>query len=81
VVVKCLSAIEVAHVHRIMTKDDVFFCHLASAQQKVFFFFFFDFFFFKLGIFLVYIFSAIPKVPHTHPPTKSFLKITFNFTT
>ena len=26
-------------------------------------------FFFKLGIFLVYIFNAIPKVPHTHPPT------------
>jgi hypothetical protein len=28
----------------------------------------FFFFFFKLGIFLVYIFNAIPKVPHTHPP-------------
>jgi hypothetical protein len=26
------------------------------------------FFFFLLGIFLVYIFNAIPKVPHTHPP-------------
>ena len=25
-------------------------------------------FFFKLGIFLVYIFNAIPKVPHIHPP-------------
>ena len=25
-------------------------------------------FFFKLGIFLVYIFNAIPKVPHTHLP-------------
>jgi hypothetical protein len=25
-------------------------------------------FFFLLGIFLVYIFNAIPKVPHTHPP-------------
>jgi hypothetical protein len=24
--------------------------------------------FFLLGIFLVYIFNAIPKVPHTHPP-------------
>jgi hypothetical protein len=24
--------------------------------------------FFFLGIFLVYIFNAIPKVPHTHPP-------------
>jgi hypothetical protein len=23
---------------------------------------------FLLGIFLVYIFNAIPKVPHTHPP-------------
>ena len=29
-------------------------------------------FFFKLGIFLVYIFNAIPKVPHTHPPTAPF---------
>jgi hypothetical protein len=28
----------------------------------------FFYFFFKLGIFLVYIFNAIPKVPHTHPP-------------
>jgi hypothetical protein len=27
-----------------------------------------DSFFFKLGIFLVYIFNAIPKVRHTHPP-------------
>jgi hypothetical protein len=25
-------------------------------------------FIFLLGIFLVYIFNAIPKVPHTHPP-------------
>jgi hypothetical protein len=25
-------------------------------------------FFFKLDIFLIYIFNAIPKVPHTHPP-------------
>jgi hypothetical protein len=25
-------------------------------------------FFLKLGIFLIYIFNAIPKVPHTHPP-------------
>jgi hypothetical protein len=25
-------------------------------------------FFFKLGIFLLYIFNAMPKVPHTHPP-------------
>jgi hypothetical protein len=24
--------------------------------------------FFLLGIFLIYIFNAIPKVPHTHPP-------------
>jgi hypothetical protein len=23
---------------------------------------------FLLGIFLIYIFNAIPKVPHTHPP-------------
>jgi hypothetical protein len=28
----------------------------------------FFFFFLLLGIFLVYIFNAIPKVPHTHPP-------------
>jgi hypothetical protein len=36
----------------------------------LFSFFFFTLFliFFKLGIFLVYIFNAIPKVPHTHPP-------------
>jgi hypothetical protein len=38
--------------------------------------------FFKLGIFLVYIFNAIPKVPHTHPlnplPTHSpFLALAF----
>jgi hypothetical protein len=26
------------------------------------------FFFFKLGIFFIYIFNAIPKVPHTHLP-------------
>jgi hypothetical protein len=25
-------------------------------------------FLFLLGIFLIYIFNAIPKVPHTHPP-------------
>jgi hypothetical protein len=31
------------------------------------FFFFFNFF--LLGIFLVYIFNAIPKVPHIHPHT------------
>jgi hypothetical protein len=24
---------------------------------------------FLLGIFLIYISNAIPKVPHTHPPT------------
>jgi hypothetical protein len=30
--------------------------------------FFFFIIFLKLGIFLVYIFNAIPKVPHTHPP-------------
>jgi hypothetical protein len=29
---------------------------------------FFFFFLLLLGIFLVYIFNAIPKVPHTHPP-------------
>jgi hypothetical protein len=31
-------------------------------------FFFFNFILFLLGIFLVYIFNAIPKVCHTHPP-------------
>jgi hypothetical protein len=41
-----------------------------------------DFFFLLLGIFLVYIFNAIPKVPHTHPsnplPTHSpFLALAF----
>jgi hypothetical protein len=32
--------------------------------------YFFSYFknFFKLGIFLIYISNAIPKVPHTHPP-------------
>jgi hypothetical protein len=29
---------------------------------------FFLLLFLLLGIFLVYIFNAIPKVPHTHPP-------------
>ena len=29
--------------------------------------------FFKLGIFLIYIFNAIPKVPHTHPQQFLFL--------
>ena len=29
-------------------------------------------FFFKLGIFLIYISNAIPKVPHTLPPTPTF---------
>ena len=31
--------------------------------------------FFLLGVFLVYIFNAIPKVPHTHPPP--FLALVF----
>jgi hypothetical protein len=43
-----------------------------SVLQITFFFFLLQkpFFFLKLllGIFLVYIFNAIPKVPHTHPP-------------
>jgi hypothetical protein len=30
--------------------------------------FFLIYIFFLLGIFLVYIFNAIPKVSHTHPP-------------
>jgi hypothetical protein len=36
-----------------------------------FFFYNYYFYFFLillLGMFLVYIFNAIPKVPHTHPP-------------
>jgi hypothetical protein len=33
-----------------------------------FFFLFLNFILFSLGIFLVYIFNAIPKVRHTHPP-------------
>jgi hypothetical protein len=37
--------------------------HQSIEQRKIFFSFFFN-----LGIFLVYIFNAIPKVPHTHPP-------------
>jgi hypothetical protein len=54
---------------------------LCVSSKNLFFFFFFDFenstliysseisfFFLLLGIFLVYIFNAIPKVPHTHPP-------------
>jgi hypothetical protein len=41
------------------------------------FFFFLFFFLLLLGIFLIYIFNAIPKVPHTHtpnplPPTPPF---------
>jgi hypothetical protein len=30
--------------------------------------FYFSFLFYLLGIFLLYISNAIPKVPHTHPP-------------
>jgi hypothetical protein len=39
--------------------------HWSSSYLISFFFFFL---FLLLGIFLVYIFNAIPKVPHTHPP-------------
>jgi hypothetical protein len=51
---------------------------IPSTRQNLFFFFNF----FLLGIFLVYIFNAIPKVPHTHPlnplPTHSpFLALAF----
>ena len=37
-------------------------------RTKSYHFFFFNFILFLLGIFLVYIFNAIPKVRHTHPP-------------
>jgi hypothetical protein len=33
-----------------------------------FFYFFKIFIYYLLGIFLIYIFNAIPKVAHTHPP-------------
>jgi hypothetical protein len=35
----------------------------------------------KLGIFLVYIFNAIPKVPHTHSPNplRSFNKVILDY--
>jgi hypothetical protein len=33
-----------------------------------FYYYYFNFILFLLGIFLVYIFNAIPKVCHTHPP-------------
>jgi hypothetical protein len=40
---------------------------------------------FLLGIFLIYIFNAIPKVPHTHSPNplpthSPFLALAFPFT-
>jgi hypothetical protein len=59
-----------------LSKQCCAFC-LESTQQFPFFFFFF------LGIFLIYIFNAIPKVPHTHPPPNplpthcSFLALAF----
>jgi hypothetical protein len=37
-------------------------------KGAAFYFLFYLFIYFLLGIFLVYIFNAIPKVPHTHPP-------------
>ena len=43
--------------------------HLSVSTYHVCSFFFPLFFpFFKLGIFLIYIFNVIPKVPHTQPP-------------
>jgi hypothetical protein len=36
--------------------------------QSFFFFLFLFFFHFLLGIYLIYISNAIPKVPRTHPP-------------
>jgi hypothetical protein len=38
-----------------------------ATRDHIFFFLIFIYLF-LLGIFLVYIFNAIPKVPHTHPP-------------
>ena len=71
-------------IHRILSHGPrlkaVVLCHngmllaLASAIQSedtkhIYYFFFLKFIFlFLLGIFLVYISNAIPKVPHTHPP-------------
>jgi hypothetical protein len=37
--------------------------------------FFFLIYFFLLGIFLIYISNAIPKVPHTHPPPSPTLPL------
>jgi hypothetical protein len=41
---------------------------MVGSLKTLSFFFLEILFFFKLGIFLVYISNAIPKVPHTHPP-------------
>jgi hypothetical protein len=40
-----------------------------SLEQTKFFIVYFLFLNFLLGIFLIYISNAIPKVPHTHSPT------------
>jgi hypothetical protein len=50
--------------------------HMQALCSRVFFSFF-SFFFLLVAIFLIYIFNAIPKVPHTHtpipyPPTPPF---------
>jgi hypothetical protein len=42
--------------------------HLNSFFFPILQILFYFLYFFKLGIFLVYISNAIPKVPHTHPP-------------
>jgi hypothetical protein len=42
--------------------------YLSSLKYHIFKIILFFFLIFLLGIFLVYIFNAIPKVPHIHPP-------------
>jgi hypothetical protein len=57
---------------------DIMIKSLRSSLLLVIFLFLFLFvYLFLLGIFLIYIFNAIPKVPHTHPhnplPTHSLV--------
>jgi hypothetical protein len=49
-----------------MEVGSILFMTLFINKVLVWFMFFFNLF--LLGIFLIYIFNAIPKVPHTHPP-------------
>jgi hypothetical protein len=42
--------------------------HVALKQCENISLLFFVFLIFLLGIFLIYIFNAIPEVPHIHPP-------------